>query len=535
MKILVHALFLLLLPALALGNTAVRDTLDLYGGPGTLEGKFQTAAGEPDPQGWVAVDETVPPPTDHWRISTLLAANLDPTVPDNHAWFCGAEFEACGELDSPWGYGNDWNDAIGTSLTVDPDSWATLHLTGVLNLDLEPGYDYLFVEALTVTGPVTLAQLDGVLTTHVLDVSHTWQPGEFVGEAGDEIAVRLVVATDEGWSDEDCQYPTSGAVQVDNLTTEVTQDGGPGYPLLVETCEPGDPSRWGPVEAATGVGCFAQLWTGLDDMDPDRDNPSPQWAFVNDGEIVPELDPSYCWVKCYGPDSLSIYTDPPAWRNSIVSPEVELPAGWTGELLLGFDAYNDQAMCFTTFLRCSLAWTADETGAEGWTEAWYPYMIYSAGPQYGRVAARFGNDLVPNEALRVRIKLQLDAPRINLCWGPMDSPAPYLDNVRLQLLGPYESDVPPGRGFVCSAAPNPFNPNVVIRWEMPQAGDLEVRILDVRGRQVRTLRSGRAAAGPGQSTWRGRDDTGREVAAGIYLCRVGTADQERWLKLTLLK
>lgn len=535
MKILLCTFILLLLPAAVLAETAVRDTLDLYGGPDTLEGKFQTEAAEPDSQGWIGVDDSVPPLGDKWNVSTVNAANLDPAVPENHAWWCGEELPSCGEPDPPWGYGNDWNVAIGTSRTIDPELAATVRLTGILNVDLEPAYDFLRVEALTTFGPQLLAEFDGNLTGHELDVGYTWQPGDFVGEAGNEIALRLVVVTDVGWSDADCSYPTAGATQIDNLTTEITQEGGPTYATQTETCEPGEPSYWGPVDATAGPGCFAQLWTGLDDMDPDRDNPSPQWAFVNDGEVVPELDPTWCWTKCYV-DSFSIYWKYPApWSNSIVSPAVELPAGWTGELLLSFDAYADVAECYPTFVCCALRWSPDETGDENWYEAWYPFLLWGASPAYNRWSIPFGNDLVPTSARRVRMKIQLDAPRIGLCWGAMDSPAPYFDNVRLQLLGPYPADVPREPVFLCSAAPNPFNPAVVIRWEMPQADDLTVRILDLRGREVRTLRTGPAAAGPGQVEWRGRDDTGRQVAAGVYLCSVRTPTQERWLKLTLLK
>ena len=44
-------------------------------------------------------------------------------------------------------------------------------------------------------------------------------------------------------------------------------------------------------------------------------------------------------------------------------------------------------------------------------------------------------------------------------------------------------------------------------------------IYDLGGRRVRTLLSGVQQAGPGRTTWDGRDDSGRGAATGIYLFR----------------
>ena len=49
----IAVLAMLLCATTVAAQTTPPDTLDIYGGPGTLEGKFQTEAGEPDEQGWV--------------------------------------------------------------------------------------------------------------------------------------------------------------------------------------------------------------------------------------------------------------------------------------------------------------------------------------------------------------------------------------------------------------------------------------------------------------------------------------------------
>ncbi len=527
-------LAVLLMASCATAQTTPPDTLDIYGGPGTLEGKFQTAEGQPDPQGWMGLDDSAVT-SENWLVSTLNAANLDPGVPDNHAWWCGTDLPACAPGDSAWGYGNNWNEALGTTCIIDPTREAVVVLTGILNVDLEPGYDFLYVEIMTAAGPIQLLTLDGKHTSYDLNVSHTLLPGVFVGDDCVEVQVRLRVQTDTSWSDEDCNWPTVGAVQADNLSLAISQPDMPPYPDRIESCEPGDPSYWEPLFIPElGAGNFAQLWTGLDDMDPERDNASPQWAFINDGVIVPWLDPSYCWVKCYGPDSLSIYTGPKALRSSILSPPIAMPEDWTGIPILALDVYHDPAECYPVGLRWAMDATSDPLGESGWVETWADFVYYDAGPVYRRWEFPIDRDKVPADSRFVRIKLQA-AQFGTLCWGAMDSPAPYLDNVRLQLAPSTASGAPVPSALTVSAAPNPFNPAVVIRWNLPQSEDLEVRIHDARGRLVRTLHRGPVPNGPGQVTWRGRDDAGRSVAAGVYFCRVRSATGSRLLKLTLLK
>ena len=52
-------------------SSAGADTFSLYGGPGSLLGKFQTAAGQMDKQGWTSHDATVT--TSNWQNSTFFS------------------------------------------------------------------------------------------------------------------------------------------------------------------------------------------------------------------------------------------------------------------------------------------------------------------------------------------------------------------------------------------------------------------------------------------------------------------------------
>jgi len=71
-----------------------------------------------------------------------------------------------------------------------------------------------------------------------------------------------------------------------------------------------------------------------------------------------------------------------------------------------------------------------------------------------------------------------------------------------------------------SVAPNPCNPRTTVTFVLEQAGHVDLALYDVAGRLVRTLLGGHHEAGEHRVVWDGRDDQGRAVSSGTYLCRV---------------
>jgi len=79
------------------------------------------------------------------------------------------------------------------------------------------------------------------------------------------------------------------------------------------------------------------------------------------------------------------------------------------------------------------------------------------------------------------------------------------------------TSAPPLAGFeLVGARPNPFNPRTQIEFTLESAGRVELRIVDARGRAVRTLTSARFDAGRHAVLWDGSDDDGRSAASGVY-------------------
>jgi len=63
--------------------------------------------------------------------------------------------------------------------------------------------------------------------------------------------------------------------------------------------------------------------------------------------------------------------------------------------------------------------------------------------------------------------------------------------------------------------PNPFNPVTTIRFDLPKAGNVELVIYDILGREVMTLVNSRHVAGQHKVVWNASD-----VASGVYFYRL---------------
>ena len=83
--------------------------------------------------------------------------------------------------------------------------------------------------------------------------------------------------------------------------------------------------------------------------------------------------------------------------------------------------------------------------------------------------------------------------------------------------------------------PNPFNPETTIVFDLPSRQSVQVVIYGLDGRRVAQLVTEPLPAGRQQLTWRGRDDQGRIVAAGLYLYRLLAGPWSATGKMNLVK
>lgn len=80
---------------------------------------------------------------------------------------------------------------------------------------------------------------------------------------------------------------------------------------------------------------------------------------------------------------------------------------------------------------------------------------------------------------------------------------------------------------------NPFPAQAQVRFSLRETGPAKLSIVDVRGRQVRVLRDGPAAAGTHDVTWDARDSAGRAVASGVFFVRLETSTEAHTVRATL--
>ena len=96
--------------------------------------------------------------------------------------------------------------------------------------------------------------------------------------------------------------------------------------------------------------------------------------------------------------------------------------------------------------------------------------------------------------------------------------------------------LPAASGHNLQAAPNPFNPQTTVTFELPTAAVASLDIYDAAGRRVRVLARGESlAAGAHARTWNGRDDAGRDVPSGTYVCRLLADGMTSSSRVTLLR
>jgi hypothetical protein len=83
--------------------------------------------------------------------------------------------------------------------------------------------------------------------------------------------------------------------------------------------------------------------------------------------------------------------------------------------------------------------------------------------------------------------------------------------------------------------PNPFNPATTISFALPARAYVTLDVFNILGQKVRALVDGLLPAGEHAVTFDGRDQSGRELASGVYLYRIKVGDRVESRKMVLMK
>lgn len=444
------------------------DTFFLYGGPGSLQGKFEDASGLPltaaqlAAEGWEFVDVTDQPTL--WHRSTFNMATLGGHGAGNHGMWAGFSAVDQPGWTTPPGYGNSWSAAMDWwGPMADPSVGQTVELDFLFHHDSEPAYDFFQVQYDSAGTWITVYSRDGTdkgpggFTAP--GVQYALEPaaapivyaGNDYAGGNSSIRIRMAALSDGAWSDEDGLWDSDGFAQVDDIEVVWNDGAAKTSQVSFEDFEGPGPYAWVP-EKAPLAGYFGQVFAGMTDTDPCRENRSPAYGFMDDG--TGPFNPSYSGTGTGGATSLNwTYGVPGGWvvnysggvssntlvvDNELVTPVIpwDLPgAGDDGPTMAGarirFSVWEHLPYENVIVYQWSVA--ARDAGSGNWTAWQNRNFVY-----YGETRGRWRNvdldvsDLVstPNWPDAVRVQLAVRDLSYIFWWSNDDAtPSPVFDNV----------------------------------------------------------------------------------------------------------
>ena len=102
------------------------------------------------------------------------------------------------------------------------------------------------------------------------------------------------------------------------------------------------------------------------------------------------------------------------------------------------------------------------------------------------------------------------------------------------LTGVEEAPKVPSFEFATAGA-NPVVGRSTVRFNLPKAANVSLRVYSTSGALVRTLHDGQMPGGVNTVSWNLRDDAGREVGNGLYLYELVSGSQTAHTKVSVLK
>jgi hypothetical protein len=98
-----------------------------------------------------------------------------------------------------------------------------------------------------------------------------------------------------------------------------------------------------------------------------------------------------------------------------------------------------------------------------------------------------------------------------------------------------DETVIPDKFTVHQNYPNPFNPVTSIKYAIPEASNVTIKVYNMLGQEVRTLVNSKKEAGTYSVNWNGEDGSGNKVSSGAYIYRVTAGENIVTKKMILLK
>ena len=145
----------------------------------------------------------------------------------------------------------------------------------------------------------------------------------------------------------------------------------------------------------------------------------------------------------------------------------------------------------------------------------------------------FGNInlLVLEEFSADSFEVSINRYRINETVVGSETKAVFMNS---SILNAYSKNTP-NQFSLMQNYPNPFNPSTVIRYVLEKSEHVKLDIYDYSGKHVKSLLNGYSKPGLTQVKWKGENENGEKVAAGIYIYKIKISNHVHSKKMILLK
>ena len=83
--------------------------------------------------------------------------------------------------------------------------------------------------------------------------------------------------------------------------------------------------------------------------------------------------------------------------------------------------------------------------------------------------------------------------------------------------------------------PNPFNPETIIRFDLPRSTPVRLSVFNLMGVCVRILKDQPCSAGMHTVVWDGKNDSGSPCPSGLYIARLQTGGSVKTQRMVLIR
>ncbi len=462
-----------------------------------------------DNAGWTTYDRTgtlaVP---NHWHKDTIRINGFEHL--GDSTWWCGT-YDPCWR--QPRGYGNNWLDCLSRDFPL--LSWSDPGDEVVFEWDqrvaMEKNYDYGYFDVST----------DGGLNWTTTDVftnpgfqspgiSTDWDsdyPGceghqaqDLSAYAGTDIALRFRFESDGAYSSQDsynnppANSCLDGAWQLDNFRFTVN-----GVEQWYDDCEaPGD-NGW----VHDGVPASGQVGVVFERRFESFAGRSGWMMAAYDTVSGGMVDGQNCELRSPPIDMSGAPALVGRWEAWF-----DLPASGNDIVSLWLSASDiPECLQYHGALEPVWGWTY---GGPFWIDIEQDWGAYPGEDWLGLTFWQTNSDPSPSHG----VGFALDRIRVGV---PLETGVPDVAALGVAL----------GR-----AHPNPFGHEATITYSIATAGQVNVRVVDVAGRVVRTLVDRTVEQGEYSLVWDGRTDSGERAASGVYFVRLESFDGSKMEEAT---